>query len=161
MSFIPISIDKYVKLHLKSNPTENERVLRVRLETAVDDYKKGVKCLCGNDIWVVGSASTGNRCFTCITGESHPTGDYEIDSAINKVDKKGRRHIDEMDPTKIAGIFTDEGYEINPDLIKKPSLCVTCSKDYMPGPEDDILCNLNRFDQQDSDNFICHEYEKM
>jgi hypothetical protein len=161
MSFIPISIDKYVKKHLESNPTENEKVLRVRLEAALDAYKKGVKCHCGNDIWVIGSASTGNSCFTCITGESHPAGDYEIDSAINKLDSKGRKHIDEMDPTKIAGFFTDDGYEINPDLIKKPSLCLTCLKNLDPGPEDVILCNLNRYDQSDSDNFICHAYEKM
>ena len=161
MSFIPISIDNYVKIHLKSNPTDNEKVLRVRLEAALDDYQKGVKCHCGNDIWVIGSASDGNRCFTCITGKNHPAGDYEIDSAINKIDKKGRRHIDEMDPTKIAGFFNDDGYEINPDLIKKPSLCLTCLKNYDPGPEDDILCNLNRYDQRNSDNFICHAYEKI
>jgi len=37
--------------------------------------------------------------------------DYEIDSAIKKSEnKKGRRHIDEMDPTKIAGFFDDDGY---------------------------------------------------
>ena len=161
MSFIPISIDKYIKTHLKCNPTENEKVLRVRLEAALDDYKKGVKCHCGNDIWVVGSASAGNSCFTCITGESHPAGDYEIDSAINKIDKKGRRHIDEMDTTKISGMFDDDGYEIIPDLIKKPSLCLTCIKEYEPGLEDDILCNLNRYDQRNSGDFICHAYEKI
>jgi len=161
MSFIPISIDKYVIKHLRSNPDENEKVLRVRLEAALDSYKRGVKCHCGNDIWVIGSAQVGNSCFTCITGESHPAGDYEIDTAINKIDSKGRKHIDEMDPTKIAGIFTDDGYEINPDLIKKPSMCLTCLKNLDPGPEDDFLCNLNRYDQSDCDNFKCHSYEKM
>jgi hypothetical protein len=35
----PISIDKYVKIHLKKNPDENEKVLRVRIEAALDDYK--------------------------------------------------------------------------------------------------------------------------
>jgi hypothetical protein len=33
----PISIDKYVKIHLKKNPNENEKVLRVRIEAALDD----------------------------------------------------------------------------------------------------------------------------
>ena len=43
----------------------------------------------------------GNSCFTCITGESYPTNDYEIDSAIKKREnKKGRRHIDDIDPKK-------------------------------------------------------------
>ena len=161
MAFVPISIDKYVKLHMKSNPSENEKILRVRLEAALEAYKKGSKCHCGNDIWVIGSAQTGNSCFTCITGESHPKGDYEIDTALNKTDSKGRKHIDDMDVTKIAGIFTDDGYEINPDLIKMPSLCLTCLKNYEPGLEDDILCNLNRYDQRDSDKFICHAFEKL
>ena len=161
MAFVPISIDKYVKLHMKSNPSENEKILRVRLEAALEAFNKGLKCHCGNDIWVIGSAQTGNSCFTCITGESHPTGDYEIDTALNKTDSKGRKHIDDMDVTKIAGIFTDDGYEINPDLIKMPSLCLTCLKNYEPGLEDDILCNLNRYDQRDSDKFICHAFEKL
>ena len=161
MSFIPISIDDYVKEYMESNPGENEKVLRIRLETALDDFQRGIKCHCGNDIWVVGSASSGNNCFSCITSKDHPAGDYEIDSAINKIDKHGRRHIDEMDPGKIAGIFDDEGYEINPDLIKKPSLCLTCLKNYEPGMEDDILCNLTRYDQNNSDNFSCHAYEKI
>jgi len=29
----------------------------------------------------------------------------------------------EMDKTQINGFFDDEGYEINSELIKKPSLC--------------------------------------
>ena len=161
MSFVPISIDKYVKINLKSNPTENEKDLRIRLKDSLNAYKNGKKCRCWNYIWVIVSASVGYSCFTCITGESHPAGDYEIDSAINKIDNKGRKHIDEMDPTKIAGIFTDDGYEINPELIKKPSMCLTCLKNLDPGPEDDFLCNLNRYDQSDCDNFKCHSYEKM
>jgi ORF6N domain len=100
-------------------------------------------------------------CYSCISGKEHPLGEYEIESAIEKRDKYGRRHIDEMDPSKIAGIFDDEGYEINPDLIKKPSLCLTCLKNFVPDQEEDILCNLNRYDQNNSDNFICHTYKKM
>lgn len=108
MGFAPITIDKYVAMHLKNNPSEKEVDLRKRLKSALEDYKNGIKCSCGNDIWVIGSASVGNSCFTCITGESYPTEDYEIDSAIKKREnKKGRRHIDDIDPTKIAGFFDD------------------------------------------------------
>jgi hypothetical protein len=161
MSFIPISPDDYVEIYLKSNPNVNEKNFRTRLETSLDAFKNGIKCECGNDIWVIGSASGGYRCFTCITGKNHPAGDYEIDSAINKINKKGRRHIDEMDSTKIAGFFDDDGYEITPDQIKIPLLCLSCIKNYEPGPEDDILCNLNRIDQKDKDEFICHAYEEI
>lgn len=82
MGFVSISIDKYIKKHLASNPSENEKDLKKRLNSALNDYKNGVKCTCGNNIWVIGSASVGNGCFTCITGESYPDSDYEIDSAI-------------------------------------------------------------------------------
>jgi hypothetical protein len=40
-----------------------------------------VKCDCGNSLWVIGSAVAGNACFTCITHESVPDKDYEIDEA--------------------------------------------------------------------------------
>ena len=95
MGFIPISINAYIKKHLENNPSENEKDLRKRLNSALSDYNKRIKCSCGNDIWVIGSASVGNSCFSCITGESYPIDDYEIDLAIKKTKNiKGRRHID-------------------------------------------------------------------
>jgi hypothetical protein len=157
----PISIDKFVKLHLKKNPKENEKVLRVRLEAALDDYKKGVKCQCGKDIWIVGSASAPFACFSCITGKNHPRGDYEIDSVLDKRDKYGRRHIDEMDPCKINGMFDDDGYEIRRDTIKMQPLCLSCIKNNSGDREDDILCNLNRNGQADEKEFKCGAYEKL
>ena len=161
MSFIPVSIDEYLGILLKKNPDENEKVIRIRLETVLEDYQKGIKCACGNELWVVGSAKAGNGCFSCISGKKHPAGEYEIEAAVNKIDKKGRKHIDEMDPFRIAGIFTDDGYEINPETIKKPSLCTICHKNLDPDPEDEMLCNLTRFDQQDSPKFVCQAFEKI
>lgn len=159
MEFVAISIDKYVKMHLKNNPTAYEKDLRRRLNGALNDFKNGVKCFCGNDIWVVGSASVGNSCFTCITGESYPDNDFEIDSAVGKsASKKGRRHISEIDPTKIAGFFDDDGYEINADLLKKPGLCITCIHDHDPNEE--ILCNMTRNDQKNDKEFNCFAYKK-
>jgi hypothetical protein len=156
----PISLDKFVKLHLKKNPKENEKVLRVRIEAALDDYSKGVKCQCGKDIWIVGSASAKFACFSCITGKGHPLGDYEIDSALDKRDKQGRRHIDEMDPRKINGLFDDDGYEIQRKTIKMQPLCLTCIKNNSEDWEDDVSCNLHRFGQRKSDIFECYEYRK-
>ncbi len=159
MGFIPISINAYIKKHLKNNPSENEKNLRKRLNSALADYKKRIKCSCGNDIWVIGSASVGNSCFTCITGESYPTDDYEIESAtIKRESSKGRRHIDEIPPSKIGGFFDDDGYEINTDLIKKPSLCITCIND--DNPKEEILCDMTRYDQKDDKEFKCFAYEK-
>jgi hypothetical protein len=159
MSFIPISIDNYIIKHLENNPSGNEKNLKERLEASLSDYNRGIKCSCGNDIWVVGSAFAGNHCFSCITGESYPHDDFEIDSAIKKrEDSKGRRHIDNIHPVKIAGFFSDDGYEINTDLIKKPSLCLTCIKDN--DPDEELLCMMNRNDQKENNEFICFAFEK-
>ena len=159
MGFITISIDNYVKKHLDSNPSENEKDLRKRLNSALMDFKNGVKCSCGNDIWVIGSASVGNSCFTCITGESQSDNDYEIDSAIKKREnKKGQRHIDTMDKSQIHGFFDDDGFEINTELIKKPSLCLTCVN--IDNPNEELLCNMTRHDQKDNDEFKCFAYKK-
>jgi hypothetical protein len=157
----PISIEKFVKIHLRKNPNENEKVLRVRIEAALDDYKNGIKCQCGKDIWIVGSASSPFGCFSCISGKEHPSGDYEIDEALDKRDKFGRRNIDEMDPEKINGMFDDDGYEINQNSIKKPSLCLTCLKNIDPDWEEELLCNLNRNDQANEKEFKCYAYEKL
>jgi hypothetical protein len=54
-------------------------------------------------------------------------------------------------------LFDDDGTEINPDLISKPSLCVSCKKD--DDPSEEVLCNLTRADQQDDDEFECFAFE--
>ena len=146
---------------MKKYPDENEKVLRVRIESALDDYNNGVKCKCGIDIWVVGSASAPFGCFNCISGREHPSGDHEIDSALDKRDKSGRSHIDEMDPRNINGMFDDDGYEINIDSIGKPSLCLTCRKNIDPDWEEELFCNMNRNDQPDEKEFNCDDYDKF
>ena len=81
MPFVPIEIDDYVTLHLKSNPDEKPAGLVSRLQIALAAHRAGERCDCGNPIWVVGSAVAGHACFTCITGEAVPDGDYEITDA--------------------------------------------------------------------------------
>jgi hypothetical protein len=80
--FTFISLDAYVDLHMKANPHDRSRREVVSaLRSALADHKQGAKCRCGKPTWVVGSAFAGNACFTCITGEAYPDGDYEIDEA--------------------------------------------------------------------------------
>ncbi len=79
--FAPIKLNEYVKKHIKSNPGTSRKEIETGLKHALKDYKSGVKCDCGNPIWVIGSAVAGNACFTCITGEAVPDSDYEIDEA--------------------------------------------------------------------------------
>lgn len=159
MGFTSITIEKYVRKHIKNNPFENEMELRKSLNFALTDYQKGEKCACGNDIWVVGSASLGNGCFTCITGESQPNDDYEIDLAVKKSENsRGRRNIEEIDKTQLNGFFDDNGYEINADLIKKPPLCAICVNN--DNPKEESLCNMTRYDQRGEDEFQCFAFIK-
>jgi len=81
--FIPISIEKYVNLHLEHNKDQDRKQLTEALDDALSAHKHGVKCACGNPIWVIGSALSGYACFTCITGEAYPEDDYEIDEACD------------------------------------------------------------------------------
>jgi hypothetical protein len=77
-SFVPISIAEYIPLHMKSNPGEPRAALEAALRESLEAAKSGECCDCGEPIWALGSAIAGRGCFTCITGESSPTGDYEI-----------------------------------------------------------------------------------
>ena len=56
----------------------------------------------------------------------------------------------------ISGFYDDDGTKIDPNLMAKPSLCATCKKDDDKNQE--ILCTLNRMDQQDESDFICDAY---
>jgi len=56
-----------------------------------------------------------------------------------------------------SGFFHDDGTEINPDLITKPSLCVSCRKD--GDPNEEVLCTLTRADQQGEEDFQCFAFE--
>ena len=55
------------------------------------------------------------------------------------------------------GFFHDDGTPINPDLIVKPSLCVSCRKD--GDPDEEILCILTRADQEGEPEFRCFAFE--
>jgi hypothetical protein len=52
----------------------------------------------------------------------------------------------------------DDGNELFPDLIPKPSLCVACAKDDNGDEMELILCNLNRLDQVDDREFQCFAF---
>lgn len=56
--------------------------------------------------------------------------------------------------------YNDDGTEDNPDLIPKPSLCISCKKVGLSG-EEEILCNLNRMDHLGNDEFVCGAYEPV
>lgn len=54
--------------------------------------------------------------------------------------------------------YDDDGNELNPDLIPKPGLCLVCKNNFKGDPMEDMLCNLNRLDQQGEPEFKCGAY---
>lgn len=77
--FTPIRLQDYVTLHLRNNSGTDRADLVARLHRAIAAHQSGRRCRCGEPIWIIGSAEVGLSCFTCITGEADPSGDYEID----------------------------------------------------------------------------------
>ncbi len=58
----------------------------------------------------------------------------------------------------ISGFFNDDGTPYNPDLHPIPNLCLTCKK--KDDPNEEMICNLTRMDQQGEKEFKCFAYEK-
>lgn len=79
--------------------------------------------------------------------------DYMRDEAVQWLLDHG------IEPVQvISGFFNDDGTEINPDLVPKPGLCLSCKKEHAGGKEG-ILCTLNRNDQKGEAHFECGAYE--
>ena len=76
--FQKISINEFVAQTIKGNPDLKAVDLKKDLEEFKKRKSQGELCDCGNPIWIIGSAITGKGCFTCITGESDCSDDYQI-----------------------------------------------------------------------------------
>lgn len=78
--FAPISIEDFADATMKNNKGYNRKELIRTLEETLKAKKNGAKCvICGAPIWAAGSAITGTyMCFTCTTGETDDSEDYEI-----------------------------------------------------------------------------------
>ena len=78
-NFTYISIDNFIKKTLRKTSNLNSQELKKSLNEFKVCKLKGEMCNCGNEIWIIGSAYSGKGCFTCFTGESDCSGDYEIE----------------------------------------------------------------------------------
>ena len=79
--FVPVRINKFVAQYLRNNKDADGDAVRDAVEDALAAWRQGVRCACGNPLWVAGSAVAGYGCFSCITGSAVPDGDPEIDAA--------------------------------------------------------------------------------
>lgn len=76
--FTPIKLHDYVELYLQANPGTVRAEVVQQLESTIRAVRTGARCQCGAQIWIIGSAQTRLGCFRCITGQTAPYHDYEI-----------------------------------------------------------------------------------
>ena len=76
--FVPVRLNQFVRQYLNTNKGADGDAVRAGVEDALAAWRQGVRCACGNPLWVAGSAVAGYGCFTCITGSAEPDGDPEI-----------------------------------------------------------------------------------
>ncbi|MBN2746444.1 MAG: hypothetical protein JXR34_06935, partial [Bacteroidales bacterium] len=94
--------------------------------------------------------------------------DFEVRDLLPKpedFEEIDELHEDANVPFEMAfgemAIFDDDGNRVNMEMIPVPGLCVICKKYQTDDEEEDLLCQLNRFDQQSDDEFICDAFEPM
>ncbi len=78
-NFKKISLDNFLKKYSKDNPGMDSKQLRKDLINFRQLKNDGVKCNCGNDLWIIGSAISGKGCFSCITMSADCSDDFEIE----------------------------------------------------------------------------------
>ena len=55
--------------------------------------------------------------------------------------------------------YDDDGNELDISNLKIPELCLSCER--KDDPFEEILCNLNRLDQKDDNDFKCGAYQSV
>ncbi|WP_366922118.1 hypothetical protein MFMK1_002554 [Metallumcola ferriviriculae] len=77
---VEITVKEFAKMYVKNNSEEKFDKVKSNLKTALKRKNAGAVCNnCGEPIWAAGSAIVGfDGCFTCITGESDDSEDYEV-----------------------------------------------------------------------------------
>lgn len=61
----------------------------------------------------------------------------------------------------LNGIFDDDGNKIDVDSIKIPSMCMGCKSFYTEDAEENLLCMMNRSDQNNESEFLCGVYQNI
>ena len=159
MGFNGITIKKYIDIHLKNNPNTDRVALKTKIEKALSDFRNKIKCKCGDDIWVVGSAVMGNQCYTCITGETNPNNVYELEAALEKnIIEEDQVFYFKQGKNGEVGYFDADDNKLDPSKIIIPKKCLSCI--YFNRPEKKIVCTVMRFTSVEGKEFKCKSYRK-
>jgi hypothetical protein len=78
-NFNYISIDNFLEKTIENTSNSGAQEVKEYLKEFKARKIKGELCHCGNEIWIIGSAYSGKGCFSCITGETDCSDDYEIE----------------------------------------------------------------------------------
>jgi hypothetical protein len=78
-NFKYISLDAYIEKHIQSNSGTDSKALKQSLLYFRQIKTEGIKCQCGNELWIIGSAIAGKGCFRCITMQTDRSNDYELE----------------------------------------------------------------------------------
>jgi hypothetical protein len=62
---------------------------------------------------------------------------------------------------EINGFYDDNGNKVNPDLLPKPQLCLSCKSNVAEDWEENLLCQMNRYDQRNDKEFKCFAYKAI
>lgn len=126
------------------------------------DNRPYLRCLHGYGlcVWKLGRAAEARCIFKRILW-LNPMDNQGVRFLLADIDCGKPWEDDETDANSTdephLQYFDDDGSEINPDLISKPSLCLSCRHDN--DPEQEVLCNLNRMDHQDDQDFKCGAFD--
>lgn len=69
--------------------------------------------------------------------------------------------IEEDDIPVYNGIYNDDGTKVDPETIPLPGLCIICKKYQIDDWDENLLCQLNRNDQRNEDEFKCGSFENI
>ena len=122
----PVSAEQFIKHYLRNNSDADPGALRKGIEDALEAWRQGVRCACGNPLWVAGSAVAGYGCFRCITGSKEPDGDPELvevigdyafeteENVFSRVDEIMKAHpMDYRDRLEEIGfVWQDDEYDL-------------------------------------------------
>ncbi len=62
---------------------------------------------------------------------------------------------------EINGFYDDDGSKINPNLLPKPQLCLSCQSNGAEDWDENLLCQMTRYDQRNEKEFKCFAYKVL
>jgi len=101
--------------------------------------------------------------FCTFDPQTCPYGEYCDCGSMEEEDEEDDEEEDEEDEDEIpfiSGLYNDDGTRVVIENIPIPGLCLRCKSYLVDDWEENLLCNMNRNDQQNDDHFECGAFEE-